>query len=137
MCGRCRLKVAKYSASFAMSKEGIQSSYCNSAGYVHETNTVYSTIPSSVYCPGQPTDEFTWFPGYLWMLCYCSGCDKHLGWKYIAAISTMVPKWFYGLSGSSVQVETEGPPVLEVETNSDLEYNNSGLESDGFGESDD
>ena len=31
---------------------------------------------------GQPTDEFTWFAGYLWRICFCAACLTHLGWVF-------------------------------------------------------
>ncbi len=31
---------------------------------------------------GLPTDEFTWFPGYLWRHALCRGCGTHLGWRF-------------------------------------------------------
>jgi hypothetical protein len=31
---------------------------------------------------GESTDEFTWFPGFLWNYAVCSRCFSHLGWFY-------------------------------------------------------
>jgi hypothetical protein len=31
---------------------------------------------------GNPTSEFTWFPGYSWQIELCGGCREHLGWLY-------------------------------------------------------
>ena len=31
---------------------------------------------------GDPTDEHTWFPGYLWNFALCRGCGGHLGWHF-------------------------------------------------------
>ncbi len=33
---------------------------------------------------GELTSEFTWFVGYRWRVCECSGCALHLGWPFIA-----------------------------------------------------
>lgn len=41
---------------------------------------------------GQPTTEFTWFPGYAWDIAMCISCKKHLGWLY-----TGRDNGFYGL----------------------------------------
>ncbi|MCP4219275.1 MAG: hypothetical protein GY765_31870 [bacterium] len=41
---------------------------------------------------GDPTSEFTWFPGYRWSYAVCMGCMQHLGWFYQASDSH-----FYGL----------------------------------------
>jgi hypothetical protein len=34
---------------------------------------------------GEPTDEFTWFPGYAWSYAACANCREHLGWCYESA----------------------------------------------------
>jgi hypothetical protein len=34
---------------------------------------------------GLPTDEFTWFRGYLWQYDHCAGCGTHLGWRFESA----------------------------------------------------
>ena len=31
---------------------------------------------------GEETKEYTWFPGYAWILALCSGCGSHLGWRF-------------------------------------------------------
>jgi len=31
---------------------------------------------------GEPTLEFTWFPGHAWSFCQCERCGQHLGWYY-------------------------------------------------------
>ncbi|MFP4168462.1 MAG: cereblon family protein [Desulfonatronovibrionaceae bacterium] len=41
---------------------------------------------------GQPSTEFTWFPGYAWDIAMCISCRRHLGWMY-----TNKDRRFYGL----------------------------------------
>ena len=31
---------------------------------------------------GEPTFEYTWFPGHSWRLALCAGCRAHLGWAF-------------------------------------------------------
>jgi hypothetical protein len=31
---------------------------------------------------GAASDEFTWFAGYNWRVCYCTMCLTHLGWIF-------------------------------------------------------
>jgi len=31
---------------------------------------------------GDETEQYTWFPGYAWLLALCSGCGIHLGWRF-------------------------------------------------------
>jgi hypothetical protein len=31
---------------------------------------------------GEATDEFSWFAGYRWRVCFCAMCLTHLGWIF-------------------------------------------------------
>jgi hypothetical protein len=31
---------------------------------------------------GEPSDDYPWFPGYLWQIAVCRGCRAHLGWLF-------------------------------------------------------
>ena len=42
---------------------------------------------------GEPTLEFTWFPGYTWCYSVCSKCFAHMGWFYKSGGDNS----FYGL----------------------------------------
>ncbi|HLP59717.1 MAG TPA: cereblon family protein [Candidatus Deferrimicrobium sp.] len=41
---------------------------------------------------GEPTQEYTWFPGFAWSYANCFNCFTHLGWFYRSAQNS-----FYGL----------------------------------------
>jgi hypothetical protein len=41
---------------------------------------------------GEPTTEYTWFPGFTWSYAICSDCNSHLGWFYKSQNNS-----FYGL----------------------------------------
>ncbi len=43
---------------------------------------------------GEPTDNFTWFPGFFWRFSLCRGCGDHLGWAYSGTDGGTA---FYGL----------------------------------------
>lgn len=34
---------------------------------------------------GPRTEEFTWFPGFVWQVVACTGCVTQLGWRYTGA----------------------------------------------------
>jgi Yippee zinc-binding/DNA-binding /Mis18, centromere assembly len=42
---------------------------------------------------GEPTDEYTWFPGFTWQVQTCSRCQEQIGWLYQSTDSAS----FYGL----------------------------------------
>lgn len=77
-----------------------------SAGYIHETNTVFKTVENSVYLQGMPCTQFSWFPGYAWQIAVCKQCNGHLGWKFTVAPGSrnLVPKKFYGLAGARILI---------------------------------
>jgi hypothetical protein len=41
---------------------------------------------------GEASDFFSWFPGYVWQMALCTGCQTHLGWRYLGDAGT-----FWGL----------------------------------------
>jgi hypothetical protein len=42
---------------------------------------------------GAATDEFTWFAGFSWRVCFCAMCLTHLGWIF----SSRAGNIFHGL----------------------------------------
>ncbi|XP_034113314.1 protein cereblon isoform X1 [Drosophila albomicans] len=103
-CRYCNSSLASCSDLFAMSKHGVQTQYCNSGGYIHETNTVYRVISHAIGYSGEPSTEFSWFPGYQWHIIICKFCAQHVGWEFKAVEPNLAPKVFFGLAGSSVRI---------------------------------
>jgi len=62
----------------------------NPAGIVFEIGC-FSSAPGCINM-GEPTLEFTWFPGYRWTYSVCGKCLSHLGWFFQSGDSQ-----FYGL----------------------------------------
>jgi len=107
VCRRCGEQVADQSDIFSMSKEGPQGAYVNAHGAVHETLTVYKA--KNLRLLGQPSTEYSWFPGYSWTITECGGCGDHTGWKFIATTRKLSPDKFYGFSRRSVEPKVEIP----------------------------
>ena len=42
---------------------------------------------------GDPTTEFSWFPGFAWRYASCASCRTHLGWQFLSTDDTT----FWGL----------------------------------------
>lgn len=105
-CRNCSTHIANCRELFAMSKHGVQSQYCNSAGYIHKTNTVYQVNRQNIIYNGSPSTEFSWFPGYQWHIIVCKICKHHLGWEFKAVEPNLIPKQFFGISSSSVRVRS-------------------------------
>ncbi|XP_055587848.1 protein cereblon-like [Uranotaenia lowii] len=115
VCKRCENEIGSYNDLFAMSKQGIQTSYCNPQGFVHETLTIYKTKDDSTFNVDRPSTEFSWFPGYSWQITLCTNCRQHLGWKFVATKKNYLPKSFYGLTGSNIKVKSV--PVASTSAN--------------------
>uniref|UniRef100_A0A1B0FG62 CULT domain-containing protein n=1 Tax=Glossina morsitans morsitans TaxID=37546 RepID=A0A1B0FG62_GLOMM len=103
-CRYCSSHIANCRELFAMSKHGVQTQYFNSAGYVHETNTLYQVNNQAILYSGAPSAEFSWFPGCQWHSIVCKVCKHHLGWEFKVVEPNLVPKQFFGISSSSVRV---------------------------------
>jgi len=114
VCRRCGGQVADQSDIFSMSKEGPQGAYVNPHGAVHETLTVYKS--KNLRLLGQPSTEYSWFPGYSWTITECSGCGDHTGWKFIATSKKLNPDKFYGFSRRSVEPKIEIPSSGDEES---------------------
>lgn len=65
---------------------------------------------------------FSWtcvkFCRYAWSVLTCSGCRFHLGWKFTAQQPHLVPKEFWGIRNSSIDIKyhknTEQPPRQRI-----------------------
>ncbi len=55
--------------------------FANPVGVVYEIGCFNSAPGSRVVGPA--SDEFTWFPGYLWRVAICSQCLTHIGWYFL------------------------------------------------------
>jgi len=54
--------------------------FFNPGGFVFDL-ACFAAAPG-VSLTGNPSTEFTWFPGYAWRIALCGGCYEHLGWRY-------------------------------------------------------
>ncbi|MCU0848524.1 MAG: cereblon family protein [Spirochaetes bacterium] len=72
--------------------------FTNPGGYTFEIGCFITAEGCAI--TGDPTDEFTWFPGYRWAYALCSGCLSHLGWHYRSGAGA-----FFGLILDSLKEE--------------------------------
>ncbi len=64
--------------------------FVNPAGVIYRIGCFREANGCAVI--GDPTREFTWFPGFSWSFALCSNCLAHLGWFYTSGDTA-----FYGL----------------------------------------
>lgn len=108
-CENCEVLITDPAQVFVMSKDGIQSNYVNPGGHVYETVTVLSA--TNFQLVGNPSKQFSWFPGYAWTVMQCTFCNKHLGWKFTS--NNLNPKEFFGLAKSGFKILCQTPTIQE------------------------
>jgi len=90
LCKFCRRRITASSEQIAVN--GQHAHICaNPYGLLFEVGCFARAVGCQV--TGNPTTEFTWFPGYAWSIALCAGCANHLGWHYTGK----PPSEFYGL----------------------------------------
>jgi len=107
VCIRCKKQLGDQQNIFSMSKEGPQGAFVNPNGHVHETLTLYKA--KNLRLVGEPSTEYSWFPGYAWTITECLGCWNHIGWKFTSTNSKLKPEKFYGFSRRSIEAKVEVP----------------------------
>ncbi|VDD88036.1 unnamed protein product [Enterobius vermicularis] len=98
VCKRCGTFLCSLSDIISISTEGNSALYVNPSGYVHDMFTVSklnSTTPQ-----GNPSAEFSWFPGYEWTIHNCACCRNFIGWRFTS--KSLKPRYFYGISRAMV-----------------------------------
>lgn len=102
-CNYCRNSFCLKADVFQMSSSGIQCTFVNPSGYLHDLLTVKNVI--GVLHGGAWSNQCSWFPGYVWQVLYCGSCQSHIGWAYKRTKnSDLKPKKFFGLSRQHVRL---------------------------------
>ncbi|MBF0225989.1 MAG: hypothetical protein HQK76_11080 [Desulfobacterales bacterium] len=70
--------------------------FTNPSGVIFEIGCF--SIAEGCINHGQPTFDFTWFPGFAWRFCLCSNCRNHMGWFYQSSTEGS----FYGLISANL-----------------------------------
>lgn len=79
ICRQCRQAITRPVERMAM-QGSHQHTFANPHGIVFEIGC-FKDVTGCGYA-GAATDEFSWFAGYSWRLCFCSMCLTHLGWIF-------------------------------------------------------
>lgn len=89
VCRQCRSVITSRRHAVAVDGNHLHT-FFNPAGIIYEIRCFKQAGGCTVY--GHPTDEFTWFSGYVWRYALCASCLIHLGWLFESG-----EKIFYGL----------------------------------------
>jgi hypothetical protein len=78
-CAACDAMVTR--VQFRTERDGAhQHTFFNPCGHVFDIRLFDRAPGARVF--GQPTGEFTWFPGLPWRYAICGACGVHLGWHW-------------------------------------------------------
>ncbi len=84
-CARCTTRICDESDAVG----GGTHRFTNPAGFAFDV-ACFAAAPGC-RVDGEPTLEYTWFPGHAWSIADCRNCSAQLGW-FFSGEST-----FYGL----------------------------------------
>ena len=79
LCRQCHQAITKPADRIVM-QGSHRHTFANPHGIVFEIGCFKDVIGCGY--AGAATDEFSWFTGYSWRLCFCSMCLTHLGWLF-------------------------------------------------------
>lgn len=79
LCRQCRQAVTR--SEERISTQGAhRHTFANPHGLVFEIGCFRDCMGCGY--AGAASDEFSWFAGYRWRVCFCSHCLTHLGWLF-------------------------------------------------------
>lgn len=79
ICRQCRQAITRPDDRIAM-QGSHRHTFANPHGIVFDIGCFKDVIGCGY--AGAASDEFTWFAGYSWRVCYCAMCLTHLGWVF-------------------------------------------------------
>lgn len=79
ICRQCRQAITRPDDRIAM-QGSHRHTFANPHGIVFDIGCFKNVIGCGY--AGAASDEFTWFAGYSWRVCYCAMCLTHLGWIF-------------------------------------------------------
>ncbi len=92
-CKSCNAVVTKPAFQIEIA-QGFVHTFANPHGHVFEIgcfSKAAGCVRGSV-----PSDEFSWFKGYVWAVGVCRNCQAQLGWIFSSA-GRATPNQFFGL----------------------------------------
>jgi len=100
VCRSCDTKLSSAAYIITMGTKGASQAFSNPAGQLREILTLSQVW--NLQLEPKATTDFTWYPGYAWRICYCAGCNTHLGWRY-EAVAESSPNSFFGLLSKAIK----------------------------------
>lgn len=89
-CGTCGHSITSRTESTSVNGSHGHT-FTNPHGFVFRIGC-FGAAPGCI-ATGDPTEAWTWFPGFRWRLALCRHCRAHLGWSYRSGVGD----GFFGL----------------------------------------
>ena len=90
LCRQCHQAITRENERISV-QGSHRHTFANPHGIVFEIGCFKNAI--SCGYAGEATDEFSWFAGYSWRVCFCAMCLTHLGWIFSSTAGDI----FHGL----------------------------------------
>ena len=90
LCRQCRQAITQETERIAI-QGSHRHTFVNPHGIVFDIGCFKNVINCGY--AGEATDEFSWFAGHRWRVCFCTMCLTHLGWIFSSKGGDM----FHGL----------------------------------------
>uniref|UniRef100_A0A0E0JIK0 Protein cereblon n=1 Tax=Oryza punctata TaxID=4537 RepID=A0A0E0JIK0_ORYPU len=84
--------------------DGPVGAYVKQFGRGQEMMTVYNA--AGLALRGDPSKAHSLFPGYTWTIALCAACESNVGWLFRAERTNLLPKSFWGLRSSQMDVQS-------------------------------
>ena len=101
LCAVCGYPITTRDAAIAVAEKHLHT-FFNPAGVLYEIGCFREA--DGCITVGEPTTDFSWFPGYGWLYTACARCTSHLGWRFE---SVNGPHGFHGLILKRLVMESE------------------------------
>jgi hypothetical protein len=100
LCRGCRRRITDEAREFEIDGQYVHRRI-NPHG-IHFEFFIFTGAPGCT-TSSRPTEDFSWFDGYLWEIAACANCHEHLGWRF----SSILGLSFYGLLCAKLTKETD------------------------------
>lgn len=82
LCRQC-LQVITHRSHQIIINGSHEHTFANPHGIVFEIGCFKSAVGCGYV--GHPTDEFSWFKGFMWQIAVCGSCLTHVGWLFTSS----------------------------------------------------
>uniref|UniRef100_A0A5K3F0F9 Protein cereblon n=2 Tax=Mesocestoides corti TaxID=53468 RepID=A0A5K3F0F9_MESCO len=106
-CSFCNANITSQKDVICLAQEGSMQAYVNPQGFIFDMLTLSTVQTGAIDLIGEPSDQYSWFPGYAWTIAQCAGCQSHMGWQFTATNADLRPRMFWGIKRQALVHSTD------------------------------